>query len=49
MTPPEERPEYAPGTWRQGLRDVGRELSAQPRAWRRALGLLHPASWLDVH
>ncbi|MBI5512381.1 MAG: transglutaminase domain-containing protein [Deltaproteobacteria bacterium] len=49
MTAPEERPEYDRSTWSKGRRDVARELGQQPRPWRRLLGLLHPASWLDVH
>jgi hypothetical protein len=34
--------------WRDGLRSLRRELRAGTRRWRRVLGLLHPASWLDA-
>jgi transglutaminase-like putative cysteine protease len=33
--------------WRDGLRALRRELRVGTKRWRRVLGLLHPASWLD--
>jgi len=34
--------------WRDGLRSLRRELRAGTKRWRRVLGLLNPASWLDA-
>ena len=34
--------------WQEGLRALRRELGTGTKRWRRALGLLNPASWLDA-
>lgn len=34
--------------WRDGLRALRRELGTGTKRWRRVLGLLNPASWLDA-
>jgi len=34
--------------WRDGLRALRRELAAGTKRWRRVVGLLNPASWLDA-
>ncbi len=34
--------------WRETLRAVRREVAASTPRWRRVLGLLHPAAWIDA-
>jgi len=45
--PLEYRPELAKDTWRLGLRQVRREIPKGTKRWRRWLGFLHPASFLE--
>lgn len=45
--PLEYRPELAKDTWRLGLREVRREVPRATKRWRRWLGFLHPASFLE--
>jgi hypothetical protein len=34
--------------WRDGLRALRGELRAGTKRWRRVVGVLNPASWLDA-
>lgn len=45
---PQEHPWGSRGEWSTRLTTLRRELPAAAPRWRRALGLLHPASWLDA-
>jgi transglutaminase-like putative cysteine protease len=42
------RPERPPRVWRTTLSDVRREIGRAPRWWRRLLGAINPASFLDA-
>lgn len=39
---------YSAARWRGLMRDFQRELPVHTKRWRRILGLLHPAQWLDA-
>jgi len=41
------RPELAKGTWKETLSAVKREVGRGAKLWRRVLGMLNPASFLD--
>jgi len=41
------RPEHQVAPWREALRALSRELPKKTKLWRRLLGLIHPASFLD--
>jgi protein-glutamine gamma-glutamyltransferase len=45
---PATRDAYSLTAWREVLRDVAAEVSKGTKRWRRVLGLLNPASWLDA-
>lgn len=45
---PQKRETPTREAWRAMLRDVVRELPARTKTWRRVLGALNPASWLDA-
>ena len=44
----DQRPEYSRQRWRDGLRQLKRELPGTARWWRRALGLFNPLSFFDA-
>lgn len=45
---PASRDAFSLTAWRALMRDVSRELSKGTKRWRRVLGFVNPASWLDA-
>jgi hypothetical protein len=44
---PKFRDELQPSHWKRLMRQTRREISGGTKLWRRILGLLHPASFID--
>ena len=45
---PATRDAYSVTSWRTLLGDVSREVAKNTKGWRRAVGYVNPASWLDA-
>jgi transglutaminase-like putative cysteine protease len=45
---PATRDAYSVTSWRTLLADVSREVAKNTKGWRRAVGYVNPASWLDA-